>query len=157
MSVSLGVEDPCQKDVADLIKQLTHALEVLTSPDACHHMSVEEMAQPDTTVFVARADGKAVGCGALKMHSDSVGEVKRLFCLPETQGKGIGRKILEEIVALAEEKGLCSLVLETGWNYEAAIRLYESCGFERCGPVLNYPEHPESVFYQKPLLALTEI
>lgn len=60
------------------------------------------------------------------MHSDSVGEVKRLFCLPETQGKGIGRKILEEIVALAEEKGLCSLVLETGWNYEAAIRLYEA-------------------------------
>lgn len=58
MSVSLGVEDPCQKDVADLIKQLTHALEALTSPDACHHMSVEEMAQPDTTVFVARPMGK---------------------------------------------------------------------------------------------------
>ncbi|GHB48269.1 N-acetyltransferase [Pseudovibrio japonicus] len=157
MSVSVGIEDPRQDDVVALVEQLTQTLLELTPAEACHHMSVKEMAGADTTVFVAREAGKAIACGALRLHSSDTGEVKRMFSLPETQGKGVGRRILQKIIAHAEEAGLTSLVLETGWNYEAAIRLYESSGFERCGPVLDYPEHPESVFYKKPLAAVLEM
>ncbi len=157
MSVSVASEDPRQSDVAALVEQLSQTLLALTPAEACHHMSVDEMAEANTTVFVARDAGKAVACGALKQHPDSTGEVKRMFCLPETQGKGVGRKILQEIIARAEQMGLKSLVLETGWNYEAALHLYESSGFERCGPVLDYPDHPESVFYKRPLAAPLEM
>lgn len=62
-------------------------------------MTVEQMAGPDTTVFVARdEDRKAVGCGALKMHEDGVGEVKRMFTLPEVRGKRVGSVLVGAIV-----------------------------------------------------------
>ena len=43
------------------------------------------------------------------------------------------------------------LVLETGDRHPAAWAVYEKAGFTRCGPVLDYPDSPYSVFYQKQL------
>ncbi|WP_310619528.1 GNAT family N-acetyltransferase [Flexibacterium corallicola] len=157
MGLSIKIEDPLQKDVVALVERLTDELHELTPADACHHLTPEQMKEAGTTVFVARNDGVAVACGALKVHSSAVGEVKRMFTSRQARGLGAGRKILNEITALAKEKGLSELVLETGWNYEAALHLYESEGFTRCGPILDYPEHPESVFYVKPLAATVEI
>jgi putative acetyltransferase len=61
--------------------------------------------------------------------------------------------MLDQILALAIEEGFSEAVLETGVNYDAAKRLYETSGFKVCGPVLDYPEHPESLFYSRRLTA----
>ncbi len=114
-------------------------------------MSVEEMAGPDTTVFVARENGMAVACGALLRHASGVGEVKRMYTLPPHQGRGIGGRILARIEALACAEGLRELVLETGNRHPAAWRVYERAGFVRCGVVLDYPDSEWSVFYRKEL------
>ena len=76
-----------------------------------------------------------------------------MFTRPDWQGQGIGRRILGEIEAVAEREGLETLVLETGDQHPAAWALYEKAGFARCGPVLDYPDSPYSVFYQKQLRA----
>jgi putative acetyltransferase len=114
-------------------------------------MTVEEMTDADTTVFVARDDGEAVACGALRRHGDGIGEVKRMYTIPARQGEGIGGRILEGIETLAREDGLTRLVLETGHVHHAAYRVYERGGFNRCGPVLDYPDTGWSVFYEKAL------
>jgi putative acetyltransferase len=111
------------------------------------------MAEPDTTVWVARDSGKAVACGALKRHSDRIGEVKRMYTRPEWQGQGIGRRVLGEIVSAAMVDGLEELVLETGNQHPSAWAIYEKAGFTRCGPVLDYPDSEYSIFYHKQLSA----
>lgn len=146
--LTIAAESPLQDEVRTLIAALNEYLLSLTPPEHCFHMTVEEMARPDTTVFIARENGKAVGCGALRRHDDGIGEVKRMYTVPECQGKGIGGRILEAVLARARREGLKRMVLETGDRHPAAWRVYERAGFKRCGPVLDYPDTTWSVFYE---------
>ena len=111
------------------------------------------MAGPDTTVFIAREDGQAVACGALKRHPGGVGEVKRMYTRPSHRGRKIGAMIVERIVVLARDEAFERVVLETGDRHPAAWTVYERAGFTRCGPVLDYPDSKWSVFYEKRLVA----
>lgn len=152
MGLSIAAESPLQDDVRALIVALNEHLLTLTPPEHCFHMTAEEMAGPDTTVFVAREDGVAIACGALRRHAGGIGEVKRMYTVPAHQGKGVGGRILSEIEALARKEGFRRLVLETGDRHPAAWRVYERGGFTRCGVVLDYPDTSWSVFYEKELV-----
>ncbi len=153
MSVTIAIESPLQDDIRVLIHELNEALLALTPPEHCYHLTVEQMAGADTTLFIAREDGVAIACGALKRHGEGIGEVKRMYTVPTHQGRGLGGRILNEIENLARRDGLSRLVLETGDRHPAAWRVYERGGFHRCGPVLDYPDSSWSVFYEKELVS----
>ena len=153
--VEIREESPLQDDVRALIAELNEALLALSPPEFCFHMTAEEMAEPDTTVWIARRDGVAVGCGALKRHDADLAEVKRMYVRPTEQGHGIGGALLNQIVSRARQEGIAVLKLETGDRHPAAWRIYERAGFQRCGSFADYPESPYSVFYEKPLAAHT--
>ena len=151
MSIVVTSESPLQDDVRELVAELNATLLELTPPEFVFHMTVEQMADPATTVFIARDDGRAVGCGALKRHADGIGEVKRMYTRPSHRGRKVGAEIVQRIEALARQEGLERLVLETGDRHPAAWTVYERAGFTRCGPVLDYPDSKWSVFYEKVL------
>lgn len=153
MSFTIAAETPLQDDVRALVAALnTWALEQ-TPREFTHHMTVEQMAEPDTTVFIARdAAGVAIGMGALKRHGDGLGEVKRMFTRPEARGDGLAGRIVGQIEALARQEGLARLALETGAvpSFSAAWRVYERAGFTRCGAFLDYPpDSPHNIYYEK--------
>ena len=58
MAVTIAVESPLQDDVRDLIAALNAHLLELTPPEFCSHLTVEQMADPETTVFIARDEGR---------------------------------------------------------------------------------------------------
>ncbi len=154
MAIRVSVETPLQDDVRALVDGLNAHLLPLSPLEFQFKMTVEQMAGPDTTVFVARDEnGKAVGCGALKTHGDGIAEVKRMFTLPEVRGKRVGSVLVDTIVDLARARGVTRLVLETGTGpgFAGAWRLYENSGFTRCGVVLDYPESEYSAFFEKRL------
>jgi putative acetyltransferase len=151
MTISIAVESPLQEEVRTLVAELNATLLELTPPEHCHHLTVEQMAGADTTVFIARDGRRAVACGALKRHADGVGEVKRMYTRPSHRGKKIGADIVGLIEMLARKEGLKRLVLETGDRHPATWTVYERAGFDRCGPVLDYPDVKYSVFYEKAL------
>lgn len=152
MAVTIRAESPLQDEIRELVRQLNVYLLSLSPPEACYHMTVEQMAEAPTTVFVARDEtGRAVGMGALRRQGDGIGEVKRMYTLPEVRGQRIGSALLDNIIAMARSEGMDHLVLETGDRHPDAWHLYESRGFTRCGPVLDYPDSPYSVFYEKSL------
>lgn len=158
MAVSIAVETPLQDDVRGLVAQLNDHLLPLSPLEFQFKMTVEQMAEPATTLFVARDEaGRAVGMGALKVHSPELGEVKRMFTLPEMRGQRIGSALLEAIVALAREKNLPVLMLETGSGrgMAEAHRLYTRSGFVRRGPFLDYPDSEWSAFFELPLATTT--
>jgi putative acetyltransferase len=154
VSFTIATESPLSDDVRALVTALNEFTFELTPAEYRHHMTVEQMAQPDTTLFVARAEaGAPLGMGALRRHGDGVGEVKRMFVKPEARGRRIGEAILGRIEALARTEGITRLVLETGSNFDAARRVYERGAFVTCDAVLDYPPSAWTTFYTKDLAA----
>lgn len=152
MAITIAVETPLQDDVRELVKALNAYLNPLSPPEFQFQMTVEQMADPRTTVFVARDEGgRAVGMGALKIESDEMAEVKRMYTRPEVRGQRVGSRLLEAITELARQKGIPHLMLETGnvAGFEPAHRLYTNAGFTRCGAFLDYPESKYSAFFEK--------
>jgi putative acetyltransferase len=154
LAVSISIETPLQDDVRGLVAQLNDHLLPLSPLEFQFKMTVEQMAEPHTTLFVARDEaGKAVGMGALKVHSAELGEVKRMFTHPQARGQRVGSALLQAIVALAREKNLPMLMLETGTGdgMAEAHRLYTRSGFKPRGPFLDYPDSEWSAFFELPL------
>ncbi len=152
MTVEIAAETPLQDDVRRLVAELNAHLDPLTPDEFQFQMTVEQMDESALTLFVARdASGRAVGMGALKEHGDGLGEIKRMYTLPELRGQRVGSQLLERIEELAREKGLARIVLETGEapGFEPAWRVYERGGFTVCGAVLDYPDSGYSRFYEK--------
>jgi putative acetyltransferase len=152
MTLAIAIETPLQDDIRVLVAELNATLLELTPPEFVFHLTVEQMAERDTTVFIARDGDAVVACGALKRHDGGVGEVKRMYTRPSHRGRRIEAMIVERIEALAHAEGLTRLVLETGDRHPAAWTVYERAGFTRCGPVLDYPDSKWSVFYEKTLI-----
>ena len=143
-----------QDDVRRMVAELNAHMMPLTPREFQFQMTAEEMADPAVTVFVARReDGRAVGMASLKRHDAGLGEVKRMYTLPQVRGQRIGSQLLQRIETLAREKGLSRIVLETGEapGFEEAWRVYERGGFNVCGVVLDYPDSGYSRFYEKKL------
>jgi putative acetyltransferase len=151
MSIAIVAETPLSDDVRSLVAALNETTLTLTPREFTHHLTVEQMAGPDMTVLVARDGATAIAMGSLRRHPGGIGEVKRMYTRPEYQSRGIGGRILSEIEALARREGLTSLVLETGNNFLAALRVYERAGFRASGPVLDYAPTPYTAFFEKPL------
>lgn len=154
MTVTIAIETPLQDDVRAMVADLNAHMIPLTPREFQFQLTVEQMAEPTVTVLVARNEaGRQVGMASLKDHGDSLGEVKRMFTLPEVRGQRVGAKLLQSIESLAREKGISRLVLETGEapGFEPAWRVYERGGFQVCGAVLDYPDSGYSRFYEKNL------
>lgn len=149
--MTVAIESPLQDDVRELVSALSAHLLPLTPREFQFGISVDEMDEPLTTVFVGRdEDGFAVGCGALTVHDDAIGEVKRMFTVPEARGSRVGARILDAIIVRARRSGLEWLMLETGSTpaFASAHRLYERMGFRSRGPFADYPDSGWSAFYE---------
>ena len=57
-------------------------------------------------------------------------ELKRMFVLPEFQGKGYGKLLLDYAIAYAREQRYNKICLDTRKQFSAAQHLYRSSGFQ---------------------------
>lgn len=83
-------------------------------------------------MLVLRVDGRPVGCGALRAAAElgaGVGELKRMYVLPEHRGRGHARRLLAELERRARALGWTRLVLETGVLQPEAMGLYVRTGY----------------------------
>lgn len=96
----------------------------------------ERLARGDSTVFVAEADGAAVGFTQLYPSFSSV-RTGRLFVLndlfvaPDARRTGAARVLLEAAAAFAKAEGAVGLTLSTGVENRTAQALYEAMGWVR--------------------------
>jgi amino-acid N-acetyltransferase len=58
---------------------------------------------------VAESEGRVVGCGALHVLWEDLGEIRTLAVEPGRVGVGIGGRILDELIARARHLGLARL------------------------------------------------
>jgi len=147
-SLTIEAADPIGETARELIEALCAEMsERYGTPPS--PFSSSEAAAPRTVFLVARWDGKAVGCGALRRFEDSIAEIKRMYVAPAGRRKGIARRILMELERHAEAYGYRSIRLETGIRQPEAQRLYESLGYARIAAFGSYVGNPTSVCYGK--------
>ncbi|MDQ6738336.1 MAG: GNAT family N-acetyltransferase [Gemmatimonadota bacterium] len=108
---------------------------------------------PHGRVFLAELDGEACGCAAYRGREDGACEMKRVFVPERYQGKGIGRRLCNELIAAAGNDGFECMRLDTGKLMTEAIALYKSVGFNAIEPYFEYPAEvaPHFVFMERRL------
>ncbi len=151
--MNIAPESPDQPEVIALIAELDAYQDTLYPPESRHALDLESLKQANVLFFVARDDARrAVGCGAVVLDP-AYGEIKRMYVRPDARGQGVARGLLGALESASSRAGCGLLRLETGPFQPEALGLYESLGYERCGPYGDYADDPLSVFMQKALAA----
>ena len=88
-----------------------------------------------------------IGIIAIRKIDDGkrIVELKRMFVLPEFQGNGYGRLLLEYAVKCAREQKYRKICLDTRKQFSVAQHLYRSVGFQETERY-NDNEHAELYF-----------
>ncbi|MDQ6650315.1 MAG: GNAT family N-acetyltransferase [Actinomycetota bacterium] len=121
---------------------------MISPPQDVHALAVEELLASRVAFVSIRCEGVLLGVGALKQLEPGHAEVKSMHTAEAARGRGVGRALLDHLVATARSTGIERLSLETGSmrEFAPARTLYESAGFRRCPPFGDYVDSPNSVY-----------
>lgn len=143
-----------EADVQDLVAHHFAEMRADSPPEACHVLPLDSLRGPDIFFLCLRdGNGRLLGVGALKHLEAGHGEIKSMRTAPAALGCGVGRAILDRLMAVACARGMTRISLETGNSllFAAANRLYERSGFSRCGPFGGYADTAFTHFYTRSL------
>ena len=87
--------------------------------------AVEEVYRNFREFVVAEHDGRIVGCGGLRLYTHELGEIVALGVSAESHGLGVGRLIVETLLAQANVLGLkqvIALTLQPGFFAKLGFR-----------------------------------
>jgi GNAT superfamily N-acetyltransferase len=142
----------------DAVRRLVLAhVEERASMPGIEHMRTDAMRLPGPyvpprgAIWFAQAGDDAIGCVALRPITDDTGEVKRMYVDRAWRGRGVGRALLETLIAHARAAGYRQLRLGTIADMTAARSLYHSLGFV---PIQRYraDEMVDTEFYELTLV-----
>jgi GNAT superfamily N-acetyltransferase len=138
-------------DNQDFIELVKHLDADLAERDGKDHPFYAQFNKIDKIRYVVifYENDKPVGCGAIKEYTPNTMEIKRMYTLPESRGKGIAGKVLNELEVWATELAYDRCILETGKRQPEAIRLYKKNGYKIIPNYGQYAEVENSVCFEK--------
>jgi putative acetyltransferase len=127
--------DAADPDAVALAKAMTdEGNRVYADRGLIRAQPLAELLGPGDRVLIGWVDGEAVACGAVRALEPGVGEIKRMYVVPELRGRGLGRRLLVSLEAEATAMGFERLRLDTGRRQTEAIELYRSAGYRPIAP-----------------------
>ena len=151
MSITIALEPPRQEAVLRLLDMSDAYAQSLYPPESNHLVDISTLEKPAISFLVARNEGEIVGCCALVEAGDGTAEIKRMFVDPNARGLKVASKLMNALEAIAAEKGLGAIRLETGIYQPEAIALYRKYGYVDVEPFGSYLADPLSLFMEKRL------
>lgn len=142
-SVTIEPADPASEDARMCIdayfRELQERFESGFDPARTTSAHPEELVPPAGLFLIARLDGRAVGCGALKVRKRGVGEIKRMWVDPKARGLGIAQRLLDALEKYAAQIGLDALQLDTNRALKEAHAMYTRNGYRE---IPRYNDNP---------------
>ena len=150
---AIEIDDPRRDDVRALLDQHLLFAAGNTPPENIHALELDELLDPTITFFSVRADGELLGIGAVKELDAEHFELKSMHTAATARRRGVGRALVDHLVAVAAARGARRVSLETGTApaFEPARSLYAAMGFVPCGPFGEYTETPDNTFMTRVL------
>lgn len=144
-------DDLTGEPTRQLIARHLRGMHENSPPESVHAFDVDKLRDPRVNFWSAWVGSEIAACGALKILGNGDGEIKSMRVADTFLGMGLGRAMLDHILAEARCVGLKRLWLETGSApaFVPAVTLYESAGFARCGPFGDYTADPFSIFMKR--------
>ena len=97
--------------------------------------SLERMiADPNSHLYVIREEGRIVACASLCIFHQPFSTdatIESVVVSSKMRGKGLGRKLMEHLIAEAAKKNVDCIHLTSNPSRVAANALYQKMGFER--------------------------
>lgn len=140
-------DDPRRADVQTLLHSHLSFAREHSPPEDVHALDTDGLVADGIHFFSLRRDGELLGVGALKEIEPGHGEIKSMHTATTARGQGVGRAMLDHLLATARDHGYHRVSLETGTMeaFAAARSLYASAGFVVCPPFSDYWDSPNSV------------
>jgi Acetyltransferases len=107
----------------------------------------------DAPFLLARWHGEPAGCIALEPFDEIAAEIHKFYVASPFRGRGMGRALLQAILAEATRGPRSMLLVHTTVYMKSAVSLYEAFGFAHCPPFRDIPDairHTE-VFMRRPI------
>src|SRR5262245_4033350 len=99
--------------------------------------SISKFQPPDGRLLLAFEDDRAIGIACMRRIGSDTVEIKRMYVEPSRRRAGMGRALLDMLVAAARAEGYARVRLDSPDFMTAAHALYRSTGFADIEP---YPE-----------------
>jgi len=108
-------------------EQLDYMLDLFYSDEALNN----QLDKKEQLFYMISEDETTLGFIGIEHHykNEPVTRIHKIYLLPETQGKGIGKKVIVEIQKLALENNSSSLSLNVN-RFNSALSFYKKIGFE---------------------------
>lgn len=147
VALDIRQDDPGAPYVAALLAHHIDELRAVMGENA-FALDATGLSAPGVTFWTAWLDGTLAGFGALKQLAPDHGEVKSMRAAPAARGSGVGRALIEHIIAEAKARSYRRLSLETGTAtlHAPAIALYRRAGFVNCDAFADYQPSPDNQF-----------
>jgi len=148
MKLVIQIDDPRVEDVLELLSTHLGFSRGVTPVEYSFALDVDQLVEPNITFFSARRAGQLVGIAALKRLDQNHAELKSMHTREAERGRGVGRALVEHILAFARTAGYRRVSLETGAteDFMAARALYDRVGFEACVPFADYQPSAYNMF-----------
>lgn len=96
-------------------------------------------AAPEGRLLLAWDGPAVVGCAALRRVDQQVCEMKRVYVRPAARGVGLGRRLVQAVLAEARAAGYSRICLDVLPEFRTAQSMYASLGFVPVAPVACNP------------------
>jgi putative acetyltransferase len=93
----------------------------------------QHYAEPYGAFFTVRDQGQIVGSVGVELLTPNKAELHRLYLDASLRGRGLGRALVEAVVAWCRAKGVTHLLLWSDTRFDRSHMLYERMGFQRTG------------------------
>jgi putative acetyltransferase len=150
MPLNLKRTTTSDPDFQQLIRELDHELWVELNEDQATYDQFNNVDHIGTALLIYE-NNQPVASGCFKKIDEETIEIKRMFVRKSCRGKGLSKKILQELENWAKEKHYRQAILETSIHFKTARNLYASSGYV---PIPNYGPYidlVESVCMKKQL------
>ena len=124
-----GDEEAVRRIVADVLAEFGMSFDDCGTDSDLKDISASYLDRNGVFRVAVAADERIVGCAGLYPLEGGEAEIRKMYLLPAFRGQGLGRLLLEQLVAEARQRGYRRLVLETASVLTSAEALYRSFGF----------------------------
>lgn len=138
MSLSLPPDVVVRPAARGDVRQLQEVVDQFVRANRLLPRTVDELEELIPRGFVAVIGERIVGFAALEIYSSKLAEVRSLAVVDDMQGRGIGKRLVDECVRLATDRNVLEVMAVT-----SSDQFFRSCGFD-----FTLPGEKKALFIQ---------